>query len=86
MRKVIHLHTHVQVLKATPTQTRPSLTVGDVAVESDGRLVGPAARHVAYGVPSAPQQQQGDVITPDEVNTLRMAWKGGRGGEGGGRR
>ena len=47
-------------------------TIGDVTVESDGSLVGPAAGHVPDGVASSSEEQEREVVATDEVHTLCM--------------
>ena len=45
---------------------------GQVGVEEDGRLEGPAARHIADCVSSAPQHQERQAEVTDQTDTLRV--------------
>ncbi len=61
-------------LTATPPPPTPArrtrLTVRDVHPERDGRLEGPAARHVTDGVATASEHQQRQVVLLHELHAL----------------
>ena len=61
--------------KQSGTGSQP--TIGDVAGECHGGLVGPAPGDVPDGVAPTPQQEHGEVVAPHEVHTLCMTWRRG---------
>jgi hypothetical protein len=47
----------------------------DGGVQNDGRLIGPAARHVPEGVAATAQDQSGHTKAHHEVHAIRMPFK-----------